>query len=41
MNIKKDKKTKLTDERQAFKPLNFPWAYEAWLKHEQAHWLNF
>jgi ribonucleoside-diphosphate reductase beta chain len=31
---------KLTDERQYFKPFSFPWAYDAWLKHEQAHWLH-
>ena len=33
------KATKLTDERLAFKPFNYPWAYDAWLKHEQSHWL--
>lgn len=32
-------KLKLTDERNYFKPFNHPWAYEAWLQHEQAHWL--
>ena len=32
--------TKLTDERNNFKPFNYPWAYEAWLKHEQIHWLH-
>lgn len=31
---------KLTDERTYFKPFNYPWAYDAWLKHEQAHWLH-
>lgn len=36
----KTKKLKLTDERQCFKPFNYPWAYEAWLQHEQAHWLH-
>jgi len=30
----------LTDERTTFKPFNYPWAYEAWLKHEQSHWLH-
>jgi len=30
----------MTDERTYFKPFNYPWAYEAWLKHEQAHWLH-
>ena len=34
------KKLKLTDSRTSFKPFNYPWAYEAWLKHEQAHWLH-
>ena len=31
---------KLMDERTHFKPFNYPWAYDAWLKHEQAHWLH-
>ena len=31
---------KLTDERNNFKPFNYPWAYDAWLKHEQSHWLH-
>jgi ribonucleoside-diphosphate reductase beta chain len=40
--IKMIKKTKLklTDERSSFKPFQYPWAYDAWLKHEQAHWLH-
>lgn len=33
-------KSKLTNERSYFKPFNYPWAYDAWLKHEQAHWLH-
>ena len=33
-------KLKLTDERDYFKPFNYPWAYDAWLKHEQSHWLH-
>ncbi len=33
-------KLKLTDERTYFKPFSYPWAYEAWLKHEQSHWLH-
>ena len=33
-------KTKLTDERNSFKPFSYPWAYNAWLKHEQSHWLH-
>ena len=36
----KTKKLKLTDERQCFKPFNYEWSYEAWLQHEQAHWLH-
>ena len=34
------KATRLTDDRSYFKPFNYPWAYDAWLKHEQAHWLH-
>jgi ribonucleoside-diphosphate reductase beta chain len=30
---------KLTDERSYFKPFKYAWAYDSWLKHEQAHWL--
>jgi ribonucleoside-diphosphate reductase beta chain len=30
----------LTEERTYFKPFNYPWAYDAWLKHEQSHWLH-
>jgi ribonucleoside-diphosphate reductase beta chain len=33
-------KSDITAERDAFKPFHYPWAYEAWLKHEQAHWLH-
>ena len=36
----KKQSTSLTDERSSFKPFNYPWAYEAWLKHEQSHWLH-
>ena len=36
----KPKALKLTDERSYFKPFSYPWCYEAWLKHEQAHWLH-
>jgi ribonucleoside-diphosphate reductase beta chain len=36
----KNKTSKMTDERNYFKPFNYPWAYEAWLKHEQSHWLH-
>ena len=37
--VKKDK-ISLTDERNYFKPFNYPWAYDAWLAHEQSHWLH-
>ena len=33
------KKLRLTDERSYFRPFQYEWAYEAWLTHEQAHWL--
>ena len=36
----KKTKPRLTEERESFKPFNYPWAYEDWLKHEQAHWLH-
>jgi ribonucleoside-diphosphate reductase beta chain len=36
----KQPKLKLTDKREYFKPFNYPWAYDAWLKHEQSHWLH-
>lgn len=38
--IKKAPQQKLTENRNYFKPFNYPWAYEAWLKHEQSHWLH-
>ena len=41
MTTKKDnKKLTLTDERISFKPFNYPWAFDAWLKSEQMHWLH-
>jgi len=36
----KKQEQRLTDERNFFKPFHYPWAYEAWLKHEQSHWLH-
>ena len=30
----------MTDERTYFKPFSYGWAYDAWLKHEQSHWLH-
>lgn len=38
--IKKATKLKLNDPRAHYKPFNYPWAYDAWLKHEQSHWLH-
>jgi ribonucleoside-diphosphate reductase beta chain len=38
--MSKKEKLKLTDERNSFKPFNYPWAYDAWLKHEQSHWMH-
>ena len=34
------KKLTLTEERNSYKPFHYPWAYDAWLKHEQSHWLH-
>jgi len=31
---------RVTDERTSFKPFNYPWAYNAWLAHEQSQWLH-
>jgi ribonucleoside-diphosphate reductase beta chain len=36
----KKPKEKLTEDRTYFKPFNYPWAYDAWLKHEQSHWMH-
>ncbi len=36
----KKQQSDLTEERNYFKPFNYPWAYDAWLKHEQSHWLH-
>ena len=30
----------LLEERDYFKPFNYPWAYYRWLEHEQGHWLH-
>jgi ribonucleoside-diphosphate reductase beta chain len=42
LHVKDNMKTKqkLTEERTYFKPFNYPWAYDAWLKHEMSHWLH-
>jgi len=29
----------LLEERHVYKPFRYPWAYEAWLKQQQVHWL--
>ena len=34
------KKHQLTKESVVFRPMFFPWAYDAWLQHEQSHWLH-
>jgi ribonucleoside-diphosphate reductase beta chain len=34
------RKSNLIEDRTSFKPFNYPWAYDAWLKHEQSHWLH-
>jgi ribonucleoside-diphosphate reductase beta chain len=33
-------KSNLLETRDSFKPFNYPFAYDAWLKHEQSHWLH-
>ena len=33
------KKLKLTDERNFYKPFNYPWAFDAFKASEQMHWL--
>lgn len=38
--MKHSKELKLTDSRSYFKPFQYAWAYDAWLKHEQSHWLH-
>jgi ribonucleoside-diphosphate reductase beta chain len=40
MITKTKTKLRLTDDRSSFKPFQYPWAYNAWLQHEQAHWLH-
>jgi ribonucleoside-diphosphate reductase beta chain len=38
--MKKNNDLTLMQERDYFKPFSYPWAYDAWLKHEQSHWLH-
>jgi ribonucleoside-diphosphate reductase beta chain len=33
-------KANLSDQRTYYKPFNYPWAYDSWLKHEQSHWMH-
>ena len=33
-------KPDITKESIVFKPFKFEWAYNAWLQHEQSHWLH-
>jgi len=40
MKSKQFKELKLTDERSYFKPFKYPFFYDAWLKHEQSHWIH-
>mgnify|MGYP001163962528 FL=1 len=35
----KQKKLKLMDTRDYYKPFNYPWAYDAFVASEQMHWL--
>jgi len=35
-----DKKLKLTDKRDSFKPFSYPWAFDAFLMSEKMHWLH-
>ena len=35
----KNKNTNLLENRVTYKPMNYPWCYDAWLQHEQMHWL--
>ncbi len=36
---KKKNQLQLTDKRSTFKPMNYPWCFDAWKTHEQMHWL--
>lgn len=35
-----NKKLKLTDKRDSFKPFSYPWAFDAFLMSEKMHWLH-
>jgi len=34
------KRKDITKKRDTFKPFAYPFAYDAWLEHERAHWLH-
>jgi ribonucleoside-diphosphate reductase beta chain len=36
----KKNSVRLTDKRATFKPMAYPWCYDAWKTHEQMHWLH-
>ena len=36
----KNKLSPVFQEAKAFKPFQYPWAYEMWLMHEKMHWLS-
>lgn len=31
--------SKIQESRIAYKPFDYPWAYDIWKRHEQAHWI--
>ena len=37
---KKHDALRLQDKREYFKPFKYNWCYDAWLTHEQSHWLH-
>ncbi len=40
MSNEEIKQHDITAFRSTFKPFKYPWAYDAWLVHEQMHWLH-
>jgi len=38
--VNHSKKKDITSERNFYRPMNYEWAYDAWLASEQAHWLH-
>jgi ribonucleoside-diphosphate reductase beta chain len=39
MKQEKLKRSKLTEQRNSYKPFNYPWCYDAFMESEQMHWL--